>query len=115
MSFSRTRSSPKRLVFPIGFSVDDGVIAVNGNQVRPNGVGCTRLWRKLFGARGVLAEARRSEARGELARATELYVEANAPLEACRLVMLRAEAEVDPRARLALYVQAAFIAPDGSS
>jgi hypothetical protein len=64
---------------------------------------------KLFG-RGAAA-AQKAEARGELARAAELWLEAQRPDEAARVMILRGDAEPDARARLQHYTQAAATAP----
>src|SRR4051794_31346423 len=57
--------------------------------------------------------ARKAELRGDLARAQELWAEAERPDEAARVMLLRGDGEGDVRQRLAFYTQAAAIAPDG--
>ncbi len=66
---------------------------------------------RLFGKGRRAAGARAAEVRGDLPRAVELFVEAEQPEEAARVVLLRAEAETDARARLQLFTQAASLAP----
>ena len=58
--------------------------------------------------------ARRAEARGELARAAELWTEAARPEEAARVMLLRGDGEADARLRLQHYTQALAAAPDAS-
>jgi hypothetical protein len=73
------------------------------------------LFDRLFPGRGTAAEAKRAESRGDLARAIELWIEARAPEEAARLMILRGDTEIDPRLRLQHYAQAAMTATDGSA
>src|SRR5258706_2033465 len=56
---------------------------------------------------------RRAELRGARARAQELWAEADRPDEAARVMLLRGDADGDVRHRLALYTQAAALAPEG--
>lgn len=65
---------------------------------------------KWFGKGRVAAQAKAAEMRGDLQRAAELYGEALQPDEAARVMMLRADADTDPRARLQFYLQAAQLA-----
>jgi hypothetical protein len=65
---------------------------------------------RIFGKRGE-REARRAELRGELARAVELWMDAGRADEAARVMVLRGDAEPDPRARMQHYTQAAATAP----
>jgi hypothetical protein len=69
--------------------------------------------RLLGGKSRSATAARKAEARGELADAVELFVEADEPAEAARVMLLRGDAEVDPRIRLQHYTQAAAVAPTG--
>jgi hypothetical protein len=67
---------------------------------------------RLFGKAGA-GEARKAEARGDLARAVELWTTADRPDEAARVMILRGDSEPDARARLQHYTQAAATAPQG--
>lgn len=58
----------------------------------------------------LLAQARTAEIRGELAQAAALYAQAGRLDEAARVMMMRGDAESDPRRRLEHYVQAAATA-----
>jgi hypothetical protein len=58
-----------------------------------------------------ISAARQAELRGDLPRAIALFSRAGANAEVARIMLLRAEAEPDPKARLQHYVQAANIAP----
>jgi hypothetical protein len=60
-----------------------------------------------------VAGAQKAELHGDLAKATELYVQAGAPHEAARVMLLRGDSETDDRKRLQLYVQAVGLAPEG--
>ncbi len=60
-----------------------------------------------------VAGAHKAELHGDLVKATELYVQAGAPHEAARVMLLRGDAETDDRKRLQLYVQAVGLAPEG--
>jgi tetratricopeptide (TPR) repeat protein len=55
--------------------------------------------------------ALRAEARGDLARAVELWSEARRPEEVARVMMLRGDAEPDARQRLLHYTQAVATVP----
>jgi hypothetical protein len=55
------------------------------------------------------ALAKKKELAGELEKATELYLEAELPGEAARLLLLRADAEADPNKRMVLCAQAARV------
>jgi FHA domain len=70
-----------------------------------------RLFKSISGKGRAAAAARKAEARGELAKAVELFVEADEPGEAARVMLLRGDAETEPRARLLHYTQAAATAP----
>jgi len=72
------------------------------------------LFKRLFGGHPSAARARKAELRGDLARAIELWAEADRPDEAARLMILRGDAEPDARPRLLHYAQAAQTAPSGS-
>ncbi|MEO8877168.1 MAG: FHA domain-containing protein, partial [Polyangiaceae bacterium] len=58
-----------------------------------------------------LEAARQAELRGDLAKAAALYGRAGANDEVARVMLMRADAEPDPKLRLQHYVQAASIAP----
>ena len=62
-----------------------------------------------------LDAARQAELRGDLAKAAELFGRAEANEEVARIMMLRADAEPDPRARLSFLVQGAAAAPAESA
>ncbi len=69
---------------------------------------------RLFGKGRDAEKARKAELRGDFAKAIELFVEAERPNEAARVMVLRGDAEPDHRARLQHYTQAARTAPEGS-
>lgn len=71
------------------------------------------LFDRFFGKGRHAAAARSAELRGELARATELYGEAGRTEDAARVMLVRADAETDPRQRLQYYAQAATLLPVG--
>ncbi len=66
---------------------------------------------RLFRRRGGLTEARRAELRGDLPRAIELLAEKGKDEEMARVMILRGDAEPDPKKRLQHYTQAAQAAP----
>jgi hypothetical protein len=68
---------------------------------------------RLFRGRGTAAEAKRSELRGDLPRAIELWALAGEPDEAARLMVLRGDSETEARLRLQYYAQAAATAREG--
>lgn len=68
----------------------------------------------LFGKGKALERAKKAELRGDFGTAVEEYVNAGAPSEAARVLLLRAESEPDIRTRLTLFAQAARLAPEGS-
>src|SRR5579859_4754684 len=80
-----------------------------------------RLFGRTFGfslLRGpgrALARARAAELRGELARATILFLQAGRADEAARVLVTRGDGEPNPAARLRLYREAATAAPAGSA
>lgn len=55
--------------------------------------------------------ARKNELAGDLARAAELFLEAERADEAARVLLLKADSEADPNRRLVLCAQAARVAP----
>lgn len=67
-----------------------------------------------FGKGRKLAKAQKAELAGNLAEAIALYVEAEAPNEAARVLCLRGDAELDRRVRLVHYTQATKTALEGS-
>lgn len=69
---------------------------------------------RLFGQGRKVAAARAAELRGDLSRAAELYGEAGQNAEAARIMVLRGDAETDPRSRLQFFAQAAQLAPEGT-
>lgn len=69
---------------------------------------------RIFGKGRHAAAARNAELRGDLARAAEMFGEAGQPDEAARVMLLRADGETEPRARLQYLAQAAQLAPQGS-
>jgi len=72
------------------------------------------LFDRLFGkTREAAMLARRAELEGDLARAAQLWAEADRSDEAARVMLLRGDAEADSLRRLSHYVQAAALAPEG--
>ncbi len=69
---------------------------------------------KWFGKGRLAAQARAAELRGDLVRAGELFGEAGDTEQVARIMVVRGEAELDARARLLLFTQAARLAPDGT-
>lgn len=72
------------------------------------------MFDRLFGKGRKAAAARAAELRGDLVTAVELFGEAGQPEEAARIMVVRAEAEPDARARLQHLSLAAKLAPEGS-
>jgi hypothetical protein len=68
---------------------------------------------RFFGKGKSRAAAQKAELRGDLAKAVELYVEADAKDDAARVMVLRGDSEPEPRQRLVYYTQACRMAPDG--
>ena len=66
-----------------------------------------------FGKDRRVAAARKAELRGDLKRALDLWSEAGAPSEVARVMLLRGDAEADPKRRLQHYTQAVAAAPMG--
>ena len=69
---------------------------------------------RFFGKGRVAQQARAAELRGDFTRAVELYAEAEQPDEAARIMLIRADAETDARARLQHLAHAARLAREGS-
>jgi len=69
---------------------------------------------RFFGKGRDAEKARKAELRGDFVKAVELFVEAERPGEAARVMLLRGDAEPDHRARLQHYTHAARLAPDGT-
>jgi hypothetical protein len=69
---------------------------------------------RLFGKGRHATAARAAELRGDLARAAELYGEAGQLDDAARIMVLRGDADTEPRTRLQFFAQAAQIAPSGA-
>lgn len=69
---------------------------------------------KWFGKGRLAAQARAAELRGDLVKAAELFGQADNGAEVARVMVMRAEAEPDARARLQLFTQASKLAPDGT-
>jgi hypothetical protein len=69
------------------------------------------LFDRLLRRRGALSDARRAELRGDLPGAAELWAEAGRLDEVARIMLLRGDAEPDPRQRLQHYTQAVATAP----
>jgi len=67
------------------------------------------LFDRFVGKQRKEARAKKKELAGDLERATELYLEAELPGEAARLLLLRADAEADPNKRMVLCAQAARV------
>jgi hypothetical protein len=72
------------------------------------------LFDRFFGKGRDARTARAAELRGELAKAAELYGLAGMPEEAARVMVLRGDAETDPRQRILYYTQAIATAPEGT-
>jgi hypothetical protein len=72
------------------------------------------FYNKWFGKGRLLAQARAAEVRGELAKAAELFSEAENPAEVARVLVLRGDGEPDARGRLQFFTQAAKLAPEGT-
>jgi hypothetical protein len=68
---------------------------------------------KWFG-KNLLSSARQAELRGDWSRAIDLFARAGEPAEAARVLLLSAEAERDPSARLRLLARAGALAPETS-
>jgi hypothetical protein len=73
------------------------------------------LFERLFRRRGAPFDARRAELRGDLPLAVELWAEAGRTDEAARVMLIRGDAEPDPRQRLQHYTQAVATAPGASA
>ncbi len=74
------------------------------------------MFDRLFGkAKDQERLARRAEAEGDLARAVGLWLDANRPAEAARVMLMRGDAELDGARRLQLYIQAIATAPEGEA
>jgi hypothetical protein len=73
------------------------------------------LFDVLFGKGRAAAAARKAEANGDLARAAELWMEAERPEDAARVMVIRGDAEPDAAARLRHYTHAAALAPEGGA
>jgi hypothetical protein len=69
----------------------------------------------LFGKGRSAAAARKAEASGDLARAVELWMEAERPEDAARVMLIRGDAETDAAARLRHYTHAAALASEGGA
>ncbi|AKV03904.1 hypothetical protein AKJ09_10567 [Labilithrix luteola] len=69
---------------------------------------------RFFGKGRAATAAQAAELRGDLAKAAELYGEADLPEEAARVILLRGDSETDPRARLQFFAQARQFAPADS-
>ena len=68
------------------------------------------LFDRIFGKGRHAAAAKGAELRGDLAHAAELYGEAGLPDDAARVMILRADSETDPRAKLQYLAQAGQLA-----
>jgi tetratricopeptide (TPR) repeat protein len=79
-------------------------------------VGLISHVQELFGSlfSSTLSRARRFEALGRLEEATVCYLESGADREAARVLSIRADAEVDPVARLKLLGHALALAPSNA-
>ncbi len=71
-----------------------------------------RLLKSLRGKGRVAAAAKKAELRGDLPKAVELFALAEEPGEAARVMLMRGDAETEPRVRLQHYIQAATTAPE---
>lgn len=70
---------------------------------------------RFFGKGRLLRAARRAELAGDLGRAAELFGEAGATTDAARVLVARSDAELEPKARLALLGRAIELGPTGSA
>jgi hypothetical protein len=70
-----------------------------------------RLWKSVAGNEA----AEKAELSGDLPRAVQLWMEQGAVDEAARVMLLRGDAEPDPRVRLQHYTQAAATATEGGT
>src|SRR5258708_821061 len=75
----------------------------------------TRIFGKILGRGGALAQARAAELRGELAQAAALFAQAGRRDESARVMILRGDAEAESLARLRHYAQALATSPEDSS
>lgn len=73
------------------------------------------IFDRIFGKDRLGSSAKAAELRGDLAQAAELFGQAGKPDEAARIMLVRADAETDPRAKLQYLAQAAGLATTGSS
>ncbi len=69
---------------------------------------------RFFGKGRDAERARKAELRGDFVKAIELFVEAERPTEAARVMVLRGDAEPDHRVRLVHYTHASRTAPEGT-
>jgi hypothetical protein len=72
-----------------------------------------RFWPRMGKARDLATAARRAELQGDLARAAQLWADADRADEAARVMLLRGDAEPSTSLRLQHYVQAVALAPPG--
>jgi hypothetical protein len=72
------------------------------------------LFDRFFGKGRDARTAQAAELRGELATAAELYGLAGMTEDAARIMVLRGDAETDPRQKMLHYTQAIATAPDGT-
>lgn len=71
------------------------------------------MFERFFGKGKSKAAAQKAELRGDLVRAVELYIEADARDDAARIMILRGDSEPDPRQRLMFFTQACRTATPG--
>lgn len=71
------------------------------------------MFERFFGKGKSKAAAQKAELRGDLVRAVELYIEADARDDAARIMILRGDSEPDPRQRLLFFTQACRTATQG--
>ena len=71
------------------------------------------MFDRFFGKGKSKAAAQKAELRGDLAKAIELYVEAEAKDDAARVMILRGDSEPEPRQRLMYYTQACRTSMEG--
>lgn len=71
------------------------------------------LFERIFGRGRQARLAYKAELRGDLAAAAELYGESGELAEAARIMLLRGDAETEPRLRMVHYTQALATAPEG--
>src|SRR5580658_4603698 len=122
MSFSRTRSSPRRLLFAMQHLAYRRRSSRGDSRETGRRQAALRFLDRFFPSSGrrsraalTLAHARAAELRGQLGHAASLFEQAGRSDEAARVILLQGDAAIDTSERLAHYLQAAHTAPEGST